>query len=286
MYVINTKPTGRIRCGLLCLSLLSSPISLGASHYAEQQFAKQLGEVVSVGQKQTLDTGTYSFLALYTEAYQANSRGAVILLHDLGGHPDWPQIIGPLRTELPNRGWNTLSLQLDTRDSEADRDDYEAFYLDTGKRLQTAIKFVEGKGIYNIVLIGHGLGAGMALHHLSAMGTEANKSIIAFVGIAMSDPSGIGQSFKSPATIQKPGIPVLDIYGSLDSPEVLDAALQRHIAVRRAGKKFLSQVKIAGADHYLSGLGPLLTKRITTWINKQAPSVEIERNLSTAPKNP
>ncbi len=36
-------------------------------------------------------------------------RGGVVLLHDLGAHPEWPGVIGPLRRSLPRYGWATIA---------------------------------------------------------------------------------------------------------------------------------------------------------------------------------
>ncbi|WLQ13892.1 DUF3530 family protein [Hahella aquimaris] len=53
-----------------------------------------------------------AMLALYKPANVAEQQGAVMLLHDRGQHPDWPQFIHSLRNELPDEGWHTLSIAL------------------------------------------------------------------------------------------------------------------------------------------------------------------------------
>ncbi len=39
-------------------------------------------------------------------------QGAILLLHDKEQHADWPEVIRPLRMNLPKEGWYTLSVNL------------------------------------------------------------------------------------------------------------------------------------------------------------------------------
>tara|TARA_R110001592_G_scaffold362471_1_gene676362 strand:- start:2522 stop:3646 length:1125 start_codon:yes stop_codon:yes gene_type:complete len=41
-----------------------------------------------------------------------DKQGAILLLHDKGQHADWPEVIHPLRMNLPKAGWYTLSVNL------------------------------------------------------------------------------------------------------------------------------------------------------------------------------
>ncbi len=49
-------------------------------------------------------------MALYLPANHVRVRGGVLLVHDIGQHPDWPQGVGELRKSLTDIGWHTLSL--------------------------------------------------------------------------------------------------------------------------------------------------------------------------------
>lgn len=62
----------------------------------------------------TLSTPREHFSALFLAANQAQPRGLVILLPGFGETFDWPNTIGPLRRQLPDAGWHTLSLNLPT----------------------------------------------------------------------------------------------------------------------------------------------------------------------------
>jgi hypothetical protein len=63
-------------------------------------------------QQFTLDGGADPFLSLWLPANQAQPVGLVILLPGEGETADWPTAIGPLRRQLPDIGWSTLSLTL------------------------------------------------------------------------------------------------------------------------------------------------------------------------------
>jgi hypothetical protein len=52
------------------------------------------------------------FLALEIKALRPRARGQLLILPADGLHPDWPQGIAPIRRNLPEYGWTTLSLSL------------------------------------------------------------------------------------------------------------------------------------------------------------------------------
>jgi len=52
------------------------------------------------------------FLGLETLEQTSEPQGAVLFLHGVDQHPDWPQVIKPLRTVLPESGWYTFSIML------------------------------------------------------------------------------------------------------------------------------------------------------------------------------
>lgn len=51
-------------------------------------------------------------LAIASPSLIADKKGAVLLLHDTEQHADWPEVIRPLRKNLPKAGWFTLSVNL------------------------------------------------------------------------------------------------------------------------------------------------------------------------------
>jgi len=51
-------------------------------------------------------------LAIASPSLIADKKGAILLLHDTEQHADWPEVIRPLRKNLPKSGWFTLSVNL------------------------------------------------------------------------------------------------------------------------------------------------------------------------------
>lgn len=74
--------------------------------------AVALQRQVPVHQQLRLDGGNDAFLGLWQPANQAQAKGLVIILPGEGETADWPRAIGPLRRQLPDAGWSTLSLTL------------------------------------------------------------------------------------------------------------------------------------------------------------------------------
>ena len=52
------------------------------------------------------------FLGLEVFEQTSEPQGAVLFLHGVDQHPDWPRVIKPLRTILPESGWYTFSILL------------------------------------------------------------------------------------------------------------------------------------------------------------------------------
>lgn len=72
----------------------------------------------SMAEEEAQGTGKLSsFLALELFESAAESQGAVLFLHGAEQHADWPTVIKPLRTLLPDDGWYTLSIMLPYKDS-------------------------------------------------------------------------------------------------------------------------------------------------------------------------
>ena len=78
----------------------------------ERRLEAEIIDYILDGEPVHLDAGGRSFLAIHTEADDDGPRRAVIVLHGRGFHPDWAEVAAPLRVELPEHGWETLSLQM------------------------------------------------------------------------------------------------------------------------------------------------------------------------------
>ena len=59
-----------------------------------------------------LTANNESVLALYQPEHTPKARGALVILHEEEGHPDWPMVVNPVRTQMPDFGWATLSVAI------------------------------------------------------------------------------------------------------------------------------------------------------------------------------
>ena len=215
----------------------------------ETRWANEVVPQLVVGDAVWLATPRHSrVLALYTKAPTA-TQNAVIVVHGLGVHPDW-NLIGVLRTELPERGFATLSVQMPVLAADAPRDAYEALFADAGERLTAAVAFLRDNGYAHVAVVSHSLGAAMVNAWLA---THDERVVDAWV------PVGMFVAFAS-----RPREPVLDVVGERDFPDVLAAARTRALKLP-AGGCSASQV-IAGADHYFGDAAQRLAASIALFL--------------------
>lgn len=84
-----------------------------------QEEAAALERKIPAQEQQQLQAGSDTFLALWKPANTPDPKGAVIIIPGAGETADWPQVIGPLRRNLPNAQWSSLSITLPDLQSDA-----------------------------------------------------------------------------------------------------------------------------------------------------------------------
>ena len=242
---------------------------------AEQEIAARLAERLPAAEVIRLGHRKTPFLGLLREA-QNNNRGAVLLLHSMAGHPDWPDVIAPLRTSLPQSGWATLSIQLPVLAPEQPLSDYGMTLQEAGKRIEYAIRYLQSAGFQKIVLIGYSFGATVASSYLAA---APPAGVDAFVAISLLSQDFLSPRPAIPEYIEAIHIPILDIYGSRDFTEVLQQVDSRRLAGRKDSTRSYEQVEISEARHTFNGQEALLASRISTWLDAVLPEGEPAASL-------
>ena len=240
----------------------------------EKRWEEQIVPSLLVGEAVKLKADGLEFLALYAEHTTEKALGAAIILHGMGVHPAWPDITDPVRMALPDHGWQTLSLQMPILANDVTEEKtYAPLFDEVPARIQAGVDFLKSKGIKNIVISGHSIGNVMALHYLSKQPDPAVKAMIAVAG-------GPGYK-KDPRTdiagnFSKVNIPYLEIYGSEDEKRIHDAVKERAGIARKSGKKY-TEIKVAGANHFFTGMQETLIKRMRGWLSKNADGAEIKK---------
>ena len=237
------------------LTLLATATCYAQADYArEKRWADEITPGLVVGDAVYLTQKSgHKFLALHTVATQP--RAAVITVHGLGVHPDWA-LIGALRSQLADHGYATLSVQMPVLAADAKGEEYPALFPDAADRLQAAVAFLKAKGHRKIALASHSMGARMSNFFLA--GTR-DRGIDAWVAVGIS--SG---EFADPGKLR---LPVLDIYGERDFPQVLEQAAARGAVLRTL--KGSAQIEVAGADHYFAGHEGELVKQVRQFLDQR-----------------
>ena len=238
----------------------------------EMQISEKLTEKAKASEFLWLDANGEKFLALLTEQTAEKAEGAIIILHSMGAHADWPQTISPLRTILPEYGWMTLSIQLPVIASENQNEDYGITLKQSSERIKAAIRLLHERKFLNVVAIGHSFGAASVLAYLENQGEE---KIIALGAIGLQDYPFVKPPIDLLDLIKNSKIPILDIYGSRDFKRVVDQAPDRRLAAKKGKNNKYTQVEIDGADHYFTKLEDELIKRIRGWLKAAAPGISI-----------
>jgi pimeloyl-ACP methyl ester carboxylesterase len=252
---------------LLVISLALLSFNLYASDLdKEKRWADQVVDAIIDGEAVWLNDGNHDFLGIYTEAAEDNGRG-VIVMHGTGIHPNWAQVIQPLRVGLTDSNWNTLAIQMPVLANEAEYKDYAPLYDEVAPRIDAAIQYLKDNGSKDIVLIGHSQGSAMTAYYLSsAYLSEKRQDVKGFVAIGMAAFAG-DPRMDSIKALEKINVPVLDLYGSDDLEEILASVDQRAAAAKKAGNKNYTQKKIKG-NHFFDGQEGTLVKTVADWLDK------------------
>ena len=240
----------------------------------EKRWADQIVDSILVGDPQWLTAGKTKFLSIYAENTSAKALGGAIILHGIGAHPNWDQVVRPLRTELPDYGWSTLSLQLPILANDVDFHDYAPLFPEVLPRINAAVAFLKAKGIHNIVIVAHSLGSVMGAYYLAH---NPDPVVGAFVAIGASGNVFPKSDVDFLVSLKAIKVPVLDLSGTDDVATVMNSDKARVALARKIGNKNYTQVKIEGANHFFDGKNAVLVKRVHGWLANNAAGTEIKK---------
>lgn len=237
---------------LLWMMWLVPESALAQADYArEKRWADEITPAILVGDPVYLELRPgRKFLAIW--APNPKATAGVVVVHGMGVHPDWG-LINPLRSQLADQGYATLSVQMPVLMAEMRADSYPPLYPEAAERLAAALAFLRGKGMKKVAIVSHSLGSRMANYFLNHAG---DARIDAWVAIGLSGEFTQPESFRAP---------VLDLFGEKDLPAVLGGAEQRAAAIR--GVRGSGQVRVAGADHFFAGMEGGLVRHVRQFLD-------------------
>jgi pimeloyl-ACP methyl ester carboxylesterase len=241
-----------------------SPVPAAAKD-PEALLAAEVTRRLTVGEAVALTVGERTVLALQTEQSAATPKGAVLLLHDLGGHADWPGVVAALRRALPAQGWTTLSVQLPLPPHAPIEAQRAAFLDQATARIEAALAHLRATNPPNVVVAGHGFGALAAMNYCVSR-AEACQGLV-----LVSLPHHFAQGEADPRLDAAGGLarlqgPVLDLYGTAERREVVATARARREAART--NPGYSELALPGADHFFRGQEQLLARRVYGWLEQ------------------
>lgn len=246
---------------LLFLTLL---LLVGSSHASdvekEQRWADQIVDALLDGEEAWLKSGKDEILSIYTEADEASEK-AIIVVHGTGVHPDWDQVVKPVRVEMISYGWNTLSVQMPILANEATYEEYVPLYPEIPARLKAAEEFLSEKGMKEIVYVSHSQGATMTAYYLAGNQSAAKAFVAIGMGATQKD-----SELNSADSLKSITIPVLDLYGENDLPGVL-ATVEKRAAGAAHNTAYVQQL-VPVAGHFWDNENEQLIGAIQTWLGQ------------------
>lgn len=237
--------------GLAAIFSLNGFASAGAPDYArEKKWADEVVPGLVVGDPVYLQTprGHHKFLTLFTPA--ADARKAAIVIHGMGIHPDWG-MVGTLRTELADRGFATLSIQMPILAADAKSDAYPPTFPEAAERIAEAVGFLKARGYTQLAIVSHSMGSRMSGVYLAGKPDASVKSW-ASLGLSAGDYTALKH-------------PILDLYGENDLPPVLENAAKRKRSLAAGQSR---QKVIARTDHFFTGHEAAMVEAVAVFLGE------------------
>ncbi len=242
------------------LLIISFPLAASDTD-KETRWAEQIVDFLIDGEAEWLTAEGREFLSIYTEADDESNK-AIIVVHGIGVHPDWAQVIKPIRVEMASLGWNTLSIQMPILHNEATYEEYLPTYPGVPPRFRAAEAYLRELGMEEIVIVAHSHGATQTSYYLS----RNDHGIKAFVAVGM-QATQKDDHINSAKSLETINIPVLDLYGSKDLEGVLETADLRQQSSKH--NPAYQQMITEGAGHFYDGYEAELIEAVNDWLGTQ-----------------
>lgn len=254
-------------------------LSLGLSAFAapdlarEKRIAEQITDAVFDGDVVYLADGPHEFMAIYTRTERSPARGAALILHGKGAHPDWVDVVQPLRTGLTEHGWETLSIQLPVAHEGASDAEWLTTVEPSLARIDAAIEFLQKRNMLNVVMVAHSFGNRAATRYIASKKEKSPIQALAAIGMSANPDDRQSGNLGALRNIK---IPVYDLYGERDLDSVLGTAKERRLAAIDAANKNYRQYEMADADHFFVGQEDALVATVRAWLFKVASGTEVK----------
>jgi hypothetical protein len=245
----------------LLLSAAPGPDALATDSLREAQIAAELDSPAAADEMLQLDAAGGKFSALYRAAIPRERKGGILLFSGADHSPNAVETVQSLRKRLPERGWDSLSLQAPVREQGAGAAEYRELTGEAAGRLAAGVAYLKTKGAEPIVLVGYRLGGASVLRHLAENpdGPVAAAVLIDLTGTT-EDQAEIVEA------LAKIKVPLLDIFGRREQALADDLSLGRKRVLNANPRS--RQIIIADSTTGLEDVRELLANRIHGWLSR------------------
>lgn len=247
---------------------------------SEQADARMLRQASPVAGYQALSVAGQQIDAAYLEQTVGVRHGAIVLFHDQGAQFESLGVITPLRHQLPDYGWSTLTVSLELSlppnvmlsstldgveagETGANSDDEPVNGatntlppVPNSQRIEATLALLKAKGIERVLFLGHGQGGKIAIDMLASKTLPIAGLIL--VGVPDIERNDVFLALD---------IPILDVYGSQDLEGVAKAVKQRKATLKSSLASDYTIREIMGANHEYYGLEAMLQTTVRSWLN-------------------
>ncbi len=239
----------------LLLVIAMAALPAAAQDYArEKRWADEVVPGMVVGDAVWLETAAgHKFLVLHAKAEKP--KGAVVVVHGIGVHPDHG-VIGVLRTKLADLGWTTLSIQMPVQAADARSEAYyPKLFPEAIDRIRAAVAWLAAKEGPRVAIVSHSLGSWMTNAYFDE---TPDSPFRAWACLGLTGGYSWGAYF-SPR-------PILDVYGENDLEPSVNAAWRRRLTLA-TGADGSRQAMIAGTDHFYAKKEDELARTVAGWLD-------------------
>jgi pimeloyl-ACP methyl ester carboxylesterase len=228
----------------------------------EQRWVEQTIDSIFDGEPVFLPADGREFYAIYMDSETPGSKG-LIVVHGTGFHPDWEQVVEPVRVTMTQHGWNTLSIQMPILEKDAHYEDYIDLYPLVPARFRAAINYLRSNGAEQIAIVAHSQGATMASYFVANEPDQSTVDALALIGMSAQYRQ---PQVNSAESLRRINIPVLDLYGSKDFATVL-ATTDRRAAASTHNKHYTQQI-IPNAYHFFDDHEKEMLNALNIWLDQ------------------
>lgn len=226
----------------------------------------QFAATVEEDEKAWLAVDGNKLLALYRSDTSGKAHGAVLIIPQTGRYPNAAGAINTLRRSLADHHWHTLALDLASHSKVHGSVDEQQVQ----KTIAAGIEYLNQQGIYNIAILGEGIGAAHVLSYAATLGNTDNSAALQQVRalILLNAQNAIPNSKTNTlGTFNKVKLPILDAYinGDLLSKQ---QAEQRRRAARKHNHRYYQQIRLARFSSRSQSQQQRVTKRIRGWLDR------------------